>query len=171
MRGALLDLGDRQRVLVGMSEADTARPYGRRVLLETDQLEVMVACWTRKTPCAPHTHGGSIGVVQILQGASRHKVWKVTAEGLKLIHEGLVRPPDVLVCGPDLVHSMEDAGDDQPLVTLHMYSHAIDHMLVYDTEAGETLIVDGACGAWIPETGSGFIRDRLLGYHQPHVET
>ena len=154
---------------VQLGKTDATRPYGRQVLLNRAGLEVMIATWTRNRPCAPHTHGGSVGVVQVLQGASLHRVWKVTPKGLKLLDESIATAGEVLACGSNMVHSMEDAGHADPLVTLHLYAKAIDHMLVYDTTQHSTLLVDGACGAWVPESNSGFIRAQIAGHHA-HLE-
>jgi cysteine dioxygenase len=154
---------------IRLGKTDSTRPYGRQVLLNKAGLEVMIATWTRNLPCAPHTHGGSVGVVHVLQGASLHRVWKVTPKGLKLLDESIATAGDVLSCGTNLVHSMGDAGHADALVTLHLYANAIDHMLVYDTAQHHTLLVEGTCGAWIPEPKSGFIRAQIEGYHA-HLE-
>jgi predicted metal-dependent enzyme (double-stranded beta helix superfamily) len=148
---------------------DTAKPYGRRVLLQTDDLEVMVAEWTPGMSCAPHDHGGSRGVVRVLQGSSRHTIWGVTPDGLSNLQEERVSAGNTMLCGRDLVHSMMDDGADEPLITLHIYTRSIDHMVVYDAEAGETLVVEGACGAWVPHDAPEMIRCKKTGFHHPHT--
>jgi len=168
LRAAIEQADDDIASLIDLSVSDASKPYGRRVLLESGSLEVMVARWTRGRTCSPHNHGGSVGAVRVLQGRSRHVIWQPTREGLKCIDESVAGVGDVLVCGPDMVHSMGDAGAELPLVTLHMYTHAIDHMVVYDTTEGDTLIVEGSSGAWVPEPTSGHLRRRVLGYHQAH---
>ena len=150
-----------------VSVSDEEKPYGRAVLLETDELEVMVAQWTRNMPCAPHDHGGSLGVVRVLQGRSRHQIVTVDAEGLRVVREEIVGVGETMMCGSDLIHSMEDDGAEEPLVTLHMYTRSIDHMIVYDTGQQETLIVDGTCGAWVPTERPEMIRGRKVGFHHP----
>jgi hypothetical protein len=55
------------------------------------------------------------------------------------------------------------AGAGEPLVTLHLYTDAIPHMIVYDLPREETLIVNGDCGAWVPEPGSDQLVARLPG--------
>lgn len=130
---------------------DDTRPYGRRVLLAGAGVEVMVATWTRGVPCAPHDHGGALGAVQVLQGRARHRVWQVVDGDLQLVKEHTAAPGELLVCGPDMIHSMGDDGDAEPLMTLHLYTPSIDFMVVYDQERSETLVVDGDCGAWVPE--------------------
>jgi predicted metal-dependent enzyme (double-stranded beta helix superfamily) len=152
-----------------ISVADTTKPYGRRVLLDTDELEVMVAQWTRDMPCAPHDHGGSLGVVRVLQGRSRHQIWTVDDQGLRSVRKETVAAGETMMCGSDLIHSMEDDGAEDPLITLHMYTRSIDHMIVYDTEQHETLVVDGTCGAWVPADSPEMIRCRKVGFHHPNT--
>ena len=118
-----------------LSLPDPSRPYGRRVLLATPQLEVMVATWTPGVTCAPHDHGGSLGVVRVLRGASRHQIWVVRDGALHVAQEHIAPTDEVLACGPDFVHSMTSVEDQTPMVTLHIYTAAIPYMIVYDEAA------------------------------------
>ena len=146
---------------------DASKPYGRRVLLETEALEIMVARWTPGKPCAPHDHGGSLGVVRVLQGRSKHRIWRCVDGQLQLVHEEVVMSGEVMSCGSDLIHSMGDDGGSEPLITLHMYTKSIDHMVVYDLDRRETLIVEGSCGAWVPHDAPHMIRRRYAGIRTP----
>jgi cysteine dioxygenase len=137
--------------LQALRRPDPDHPYGREVLPGGDAVEVMVATWTPGVPCAPHDHGGAFGAVQVLQGRARHRIWKVEGGRLRLIKEHVVQPGELLACGPDMVHSMGDDGADEPLMTLHLYTPSIEFMVVYDQDGDQTLVVDGDCGAWVPE--------------------
>ena len=150
-----------------ISVSDPSKPYGRNVLLQTDDLEVMIAHWTRETPCVHHDHGGSVGVIRVLQGRGRHRIWTVDADGLRTVCEETVAAGETMMCGSDLIHSMADDGADEPFITLHMYIRSIDHMIVFDLEKEQTLMVDGACGAWIPDDGMELVRHRKNGFHPP----
>ena len=154
-----------------LAKPDPARPYGRRVVMSTDALEVMVATWTRGAPCAPHDHGGSVGAVRVLQGRSRHQVWTLTDGALAVRHAHDAAPGDVLSCGPYLVHSMADAGAALPLMTLHLYTGSIDHMLVYDLDEEATHVVEGTCGAWVPRGQPHLIRETVPGFVDSNVLT
>ena len=66
---------------------DPTQPYGRRVLLGDARLEVMVATWTPGVLCAPHDHGGQIGVVRVLRGATRHHIWSVTEGSARCVRQ------------------------------------------------------------------------------------
>ena len=136
--------------LAALLRPDPDRPYGRRVLFANDAVEGMIATWTRDTPCAPHDHGGSFGGVRVLQGEALHQIYAVEEGALRPVKQERVGPGGLLACAPDLVHSMQDGGAADPLVTLHLYSGPIDYMVVYDVAGQRTVIVDGGCGAWLP---------------------
>ena len=50
-----------------------------------------------------------------------------------------------------MIHSMGDAGADERLATLHLYTGPIPYMVVYDVTGRRTLQVAASCGAWLPE--------------------
>jgi cysteine dioxygenase len=148
---------------------DPSHPYGRRVLIQTPELEGMIATWTRAFPCAPHDHGGSEGVVRVLQGALIHRMWRVEGGRLVLVAEERNVAGDLLYCGAHLVHSMVDAGDPLPLVTLHLYHDPITHMVVYDRAVERTYVVQGKCGAWVPVSEPELIRSAHDGLLPPEA--
>ncbi len=127
-----IDLSD--EAIESVVRADPTKPYGRRVLLANDHVESMIARWTRGHECAPHDHGGSYGAVRLLQGSALHTVWQVRGGSLLMVRQDVVHAGFVLTCGPEMVHSMVDAGAAEPLTTLHLYIDPIDHMFVYDTD-------------------------------------
>lgn len=153
-------------LLAELRQPDPSRPYGRNPVFANDHLEVMVATWTRGTPCLPHDHGGSHGAVRVLQGQAHHRVWRIRESALEEALAEKAAQGDVMACGPHLIHSMGDDGIEHGLMTLHLYTTAIDHMVVYDVEAGDTCVVEGTCGAWIPEASSGQLRSRNPGIHR-----
>lgn len=147
-----------------LARVDVHKPYGRRVLLATDRVEAMIARWTRGVPCAPHDHGGSYGAVRVLQGEALHTLWRIEGAELVEVSTERVRAGDVMSVGPEVVHSMIDAGAEAPLVTLHLYVDPIEHMVVYDRQDRRTLVVDGGCGAWIPHDAPELIRSSTPGF-------
>ncbi len=132
-----------------LMQSDIDHPYGRRVFLNHPQLEVMVATWTRGVPCAPHDHHDSRSAIRVLQGRSHHRMFQCQQGKLVETLSERKEKDDVLLCPPYQIHAMGDDGADQPLVTLHAYAGSIDNMVVYSET--ETLIVSGACGAWVPD--------------------
>ena len=145
---------------------DPSRPYGRRVLHESETLEAMIAGWTPNTPCAPHDHGGSIGAIRILEGTARHTVWEIVDGQLVAAVTTLHHKHEVLPASAHLIHSMESVGD-HPLITLHLYTDPISDMIVYDAERERTLIVDGTCGAWVPQGEACEIHEAVSGFVTP----
>jgi cysteine dioxygenase len=139
------------------------RPYGRNVFLDAPGFEAMIATWSRAYPCAPHDHGGSIGVVRVLRGAATHRTYALADGELRVTDERRVLRGQVIACAPDVVHSMVDAADPEPLVTLHLYAAPIDRMVVYDMAARRTLVVHGQCGAWVPTDAPHLVRDIIPG--------
>ena len=144
-------------------QEDPHKPYGRKVLLDGSCLEVMIAAWTPGVFCAPHDHGGSQGVVHVLQGRVRHRIYSVEHGELEVVREEVTGSDDLVVCGRNLIHAMGDDGAQAPLVTLHMYTGPVQHMTVYDEARRRTLKVDGGCGAWVPPDGSPDILESWSG--------
>ena len=122
-----------------------------------------MATWTPGVRCAPHDHGGQIGVVRVLQGRTQHHIWSVSDGSARCVRQHEAGPGEVLVAGPSLIHSMGCAGGRRSLVTLHMYTDAIPYMIVYDLPGKGTVLVDSTCGAWVPGPDSGQIIARLPG--------
>lgn len=145
---------------------DPGRPYGRLVFLGTAAVEGMLATWTPGASCAPHDHGGSSGGVRVLRGVAVHRVYQVTGGALSLVAEERCAAGAVLAFGAGLIHSMGDLGGDEPLVTLHVYAGPIPHMVVYDLARRETLLVDGGCGAWVPDDPNQLL-GRRAGFVSP----
>jgi cysteine dioxygenase len=179
-----IDLSD--EAIEAVVRTDPTKPYGRRVLLANDHVESMIARWTRRHECAPHDHGGSYGAVRLLQGSALHTVWQVRDGALHMVRQDVVHAGFVLTCGPEMVHSMVDAGAEAPLTTLHLYIDPIDHMFVYDTleqgaaeatgslgerrpviREGRTWVVDGGCGAWLPHGQPELVREIRDGLLRP----
>jgi predicted metal-dependent enzyme (double-stranded beta helix superfamily) len=163
LKAAVQSVDEISGMLLPHQISDTARPYGRHVLLEGDNLEIMLASWTRGKVCAPHDHGGSEGVVKVLQGRARHRIYTIGDDGLNQVREEIAQTGDVMICAKSLVHAMGDDAAELPLVTLHLYTGPVPHMVVYDVLGGRTIKVNGDCGAWVPEPGSGQILETREG--------
>lgn len=147
-----------------LEQPDPRRPYGRHVFLEGERIEGMVATWSRAYPCAPHDHGGSVGGVRVLRGAALHRMYRLDGERLSLAREEVVPSGGVVLCGPELIHSMQDAGSEEQLMTLHLYAAPIEEMRVYDFASTTTYVVDGGCGAWVPVDEPERIRRSWSGF-------
>jgi len=133
---------------IGCARFEEAVPYGRTVLVADDGLEVMVAGWSRRQPCAPHDHGPGQGAVRVLQGRARHRGFVLEGGELRAGPDEVLRVGDVLRCHKGWIHQMQDDGDAKPLVTLHLYSGPTVPMTVYDLERQCTQWLGPGCGAW-----------------------
>jgi hypothetical protein len=151
---SLLPIGEPPQ---SMYRADPDRPYGRNVLMDSPALEVMIASWSRNHPCAPHDHGGSAGAVLVLQGSAVHIGYRLEEGHLEVVFEERKEAGEILCCLPTEIHSMADGGGELPLITLHLYTDAIENMVVYDEQAQQTYVVDGSCGAWAPVQEKGLL--------------
>ena len=144
-----------------LMHSDTSHPYGRKVIFNHPRLEVMVATWTRGVPCAPHDHHDSRSAIRVLQGRSHHRMFQCIDGDLVVTLSERKETDDVLLCPPRQIHAMGDDEAEDVLVTLHAYAGSIDDMVVYSET--ETLLVSGACGAWVPEVESNIL-GRVVGH-------
>ena len=105
--------------------------------------------------------------MRVVAGEAIHTIWAVEQGQLVPMETTRHRAGEVLPAPPHMIHSMEDGGGETPLITLHLYTDAIDHMIVYDLETQDTYVVDGSCGAWIPSCPSTGLRERHEGIVDP----
>lgn len=154
----LLDIQINPELCASLMHPDGSKPYGRQVIYQDDLIEIMVATWTPKNMCAPHDHGGSWSAIRILQGTSKHQLYRITNQTLHCVHTEFCPTSSSIQCTPNQIHAMGDAGIDQtPLMTIHAYSKSIPYMMVYDIANNQTIQVHGTCGAWIPEDTSQIV--------------
>jgi predicted metal-dependent enzyme (double-stranded beta helix superfamily) len=156
-RGATLGV---ERLAAALGEAGAAKgwiaracfedavPDGRTVLVAAEGLEVMIAGWSRGRPCAPHDHGPGQGAVRVLQGRARHRGFSLHEGVLRAGADEVLEVGAVLRCPRGVIHQMQDDGDEQPLVTLHLYAGSTVPMTVYDLKHGRTQWLGLGCGAW-----------------------
>jgi hypothetical protein len=144
---ALVDAGPAQ-AWIEQACFEDAVPYGRRVVVAEEGVEVMVAGWSRGRPCAPHDHGPGQGAVRVLQGRARHRGFSLHEGALRAGADEVLDAGTVLRCPRGFIHQMQDDGAVQSLVTLHLYVGATVPMTVYDLEHGRTQWLGPGCGAW-----------------------
>ena len=142
---------------------DPTKPYGRRVLFADPHVECMVATWTEGSRCAVHDHGGASGVIRVLEGEGENLLYQIDGR-LRLVAEQRTAEGEVLSVGARALHAMgcRSARGQPSLMTLHLYTPTIPHMIVYDSD--ETLIVDGGCGAWVPTDRPDWVKARRPGH-------
>jgi Cysteine dioxygenase type I len=147
LAAALVEAGPAE-VWIDEARFEAAVPYGRRVLVAADGVELMVAGWSRGRPCAPHDHGPGLGAVRVLQGRARHRGYALVDGVLRPGDDEVLQAGTVLRCPRGWIHQMEDDGEALPLVTLHLYAGPTSPMTVYDLEHKRTQWLDSTCGAW-----------------------
>lgn len=134
--------------------ASSGRPYGRAVLHEASESEIMLASWEAGARSAPHDHGGARGVVLVLAGTFVERVYAPDPRGplasvypANECHQG-----DVVLVGESVVHEMGNvAHGARGGLTLHFYvgvSGPLGPARLFDGERRVTVETHG--GAWLP---------------------
>src|SRR5690349_15594909 len=108
-------------VLIASAEFSDERPYGRRLLISVPTVEVLLMGFHPGRECPPHDHGHADGLVLVCNGTARHKVYQREANCLPLISETSEVAGSILDAPVDCVHSMGNASQKEPLITLHVY--------------------------------------------------
>ena len=138
-------------------------PYSRTTLHCENTVEVMVARWAPRAPCAPHDHGGSSGFVVALEGTFTETHYQWSGTDLVAAQSFPRSAGDIRGFGPRVIHAMvAGAGGG---VTLHVYTPAPQRMKVYDLKRREILDLVGDFGAWIPDGQHPRIPFELAGEH------
>lgn len=145
----LRQVGSESRRFVEAAEFSDSRPYGRRLLLKTSVIEVLVMGFRPGRVCPPHDHGGSDGLVLVCSGTAEHLIYRRFGSGLALWSQTLETKGSILDAPVDCVHAMGSHGEE-PLVTLHVYWPPIDHMTIFDLDNRKVWEVNDQAGAWLP---------------------
>jgi hypothetical protein len=134
--------------------ASPGRPYGRAVLLEASDGEIMLASWEAGARSAPHDHGGARGVVLVLAGTFAERVFAAGPWGplTSVYPANECREGDVVLVGETVVHEMSNvAHGARGGLTLHFYvgvSGPLGPARLFDGERRVTVETHG--GAWLP---------------------
>ena len=122
-------------------------PYGRRVLYQSAEYEVMLATWTPGAECAAHDHGFSNGLVWLAAGQFIENHYRFDGQ-LNLTESHRYNEASSIVSVNERdIHSMRAPSGG---ISLHVYSPPIHGMKVYDAVGQRTLVVSDDCGAWVP---------------------
>jgi hypothetical protein len=148
LRGAAPLSAELRAELLALRPApQSGEPYGRRALHRDAIGEVMLAGWGTDAGCAPHDHGGGVGVVHVLEGAFTETDW-LWGDGI--LSRGESRrwsAGESIPIAAGGIHSMVAHGAG---TTLHLYCPAVSAMRVFDRARRQTLTVRDDCGAWVP---------------------
>jgi predicted metal-dependent enzyme (double-stranded beta helix superfamily) len=139
-------------------------PYGRALLHQSAAGELMLAGWGRGARSAPHDHGGACGVVVILEGGFTETTYQLDDGGLAACAERELCAGEHLRAAPGHVHDMRSHDEG---LTLHAYVPQIERMRVYDVALRRTLLVSGACGAWLPRRRELIVEEHAWSAAEP----
>lgn len=126
-----------------------ADSYGRQLVYDGGNFEVMVMSWKPGDFSTIHDHGSTQwGAVQIF-GPAEHATFRVDSNSLSTLARWQVEPGAVVGVSHSLVHQMGNPTKDQKFLSLHVYGLAenIDSVTgdarVFDLEKGNIQRVDG----------------------------
>jgi predicted metal-dependent enzyme (double-stranded beta helix superfamily) len=104
--------------------------YGRQLVYETDQFEVMVMSWNPGDYSSIHNHGYTQwGVVQVF-GNTHHFTYQIKEDELRFSRREIIPAGSVVKVNNALIHQMGNTSGE-PYLTLHVYG-------VNDPESGIT---------------------------------
>ncbi|MEM9820722.1 MAG: cysteine dioxygenase family protein [Bacteroidota bacterium] len=107
-----------------MEYADFDHPiedcYGRKMVYENENFEVMVMSWNPGDYSSIHNHGYTQwGVVQVF-GHTHHCIYRIKDNELCFTRKELLPKKTAIKVNNALIHQMGNAGSD-PYMTLHVY--------------------------------------------------
>jgi len=138
-------------------ESAEGEPYGRALLAESAEAELLLMRWAPGVACAPHDHADASGIVRVLWGELRETVFTRSDDSLDVALGRPLRAGDVVEFGRGHVHQMCAEG---AAATLHVYRPRIRGMRVWDLDAGRLLVVDDAHGAFVPRDAARIVASR-----------
>jgi len=144
--GTRANLGVLDRLLSGLSlsRADIApacifgtKSYRRNTIARGDHFELLALCWRSGHVTPIHDHQGSSCAFRVIEGRGTEIRYMMSPAGI-VCPTGAVEMPPGYVCAAhdDDIHqvaNLQPAGTD--LVTLHIYSPAIQKMNTYENAA------------------------------------
>ncbi len=96
------------------------RPYTRKVLFRGPALEVVLCVWPPESASEFHDHGSSNGMVTVLKGIVTNHVY--SKDGRFIIRQAFGEGCTFRET-PEIIHRMFNISDDEPAVTMHVYSN------------------------------------------------
>ena len=128
---------------------DTEKPYGRKVLFQNNQIELLLTGWNPGHACWPHTHGGhSEGIVSVLSGEGTFKMFPRLGD-INGVKTRVLSTGNIIFVPRGEVHSMGNDGAE-PLICLHTYWPPVSEMWIYNPIQTVGWRVSNG-GAWQPE--------------------
>jgi SAM-dependent methyltransferase len=103
-------------------EHPVADSYGRKIIAEGKNYELMVMSWIPGDFSGIHDHGSaSCGAVQVF-GPAEHAVFEIKNNALSTLDRWDLKPLDILGINHSLIHQMGNPIKNLPFVSLHVYA-------------------------------------------------
>ena len=132
--------------------------YGRKLIYQGDNFEIMVMSWNPGDFSAIHDHGNTKwGAVQIF-GPAEHATFRLEEGYLSTLARWRVNSGDVVGVSHSLIHQMGNPTEDQTFISLHIYGvhDKIDKITgdsrIFELDKGQIQRVDGGVFFALPES-------------------
>jgi len=130
--------------------------YGRRLIYQGDNFEIMTMSWAPGDFSTIHDHGYTQwGCVQVF-GPAEHATFRMDDQSITTLARWQMKPGEAIGVHHDLLHQMGNATDEH-FLTLHVYGEPedIDNVTgdarILDLEHQEIQLVDGGVFFALPE--------------------
>jgi cysteine dioxygenase len=123
--------------------------YGRNKIYEGRNFSVFIMSWLKNDFTAIHSHGTSDWGAVYFFGDMDHKLYRLSANNLKLADKSKIRAGSIVPVAGELIHAMGNMSNS-PVLTLHIYgtdqsaTPANDDSSVFELEKRQVRITNGA---------------------------
>lgn len=122
LRGKIVSLGLTAELAAPWIEEPRLLPYGRKVVYQTEDVEVIVVHLPAGTETFIHDHGASIGCAYVLEGQLTNRVYRLSREGYAYeAGASVVEPGQFLYAPQGQIHQMCNTGPRR-MVSFHVYA-------------------------------------------------
>ncbi|WP_415674636.1 hypothetical protein [Vibrio neptunius] len=127
--------------------------YCRRRLFKNDHCEVLILSWLNGQRSKIHDHLNTACGVRVLHGEATETLFETAANGhIYASQSSHYQQGSVTVSKDNDIHQISNLqADDEPLVTLHVYSPPLQQFHLYQLEGGEPELLDLQQDSWFYE--------------------
>ena len=140
------------RDLITYLNPPECKPYGRKIIYKSEQIECLLMTWGINRKCQIHSHGSqTCGFIKVMKGTVANYNYKKGCDNsLIQISSNIYSTGDLFFVPSGILHQMHSITQEQ-LITLHFYVPPITSMKIYDVTHNLVFQVTDDCGAWFPE--------------------
>jgi len=128
--------------------------YGRKMVYENKNFEIMVMSWLPGDFSGIHDHGtASWGAVQVF-GPAEHAVFEIKNNQLSTLDRWDLKPLDIIGVNHTLIHQMGNPTKDQSFVSLHVYAFEkeMGPAQLFDLQLQKIQMVEGGVFFALPKS-------------------